>query len=100
MPFASRRAGLALSDDIRAALESVVRARSDSAQRVERARIRLAYADRRSVSAIARNLSTDRPKVERSIDKGLQLGALAVLTDLPCKGRPGRNTPEGRAWIV
>ena len=57
VPFISRRARLALSDDMRSMLEAVVRARSESVQRVERARILLAYADGRSVSAIARKLA-------------------------------------------
>ena len=100
VPFASRRAPLVLSDDMRSTLEALVRTRSASVQRVERARILLAYADGSSVSAIARELGTNRPKVERCIDKGLQLGALAALADLPRKGRPGRITPEARAWVV
>ena len=100
VPFASRRASLVLSDDMRSMLDAVVRTRSESVQRVERARILLAYADGRSVSAIARELDTNRPKVERCIDKGLQMGALAALADLPRKGRPGRITPEARVWVV
>lgn len=100
VPFPSRRACLALSDEMRSLLEAVVRTRSESVQRVERARILLAYADGSSVSAIARQLGTNRPKVERCIDKGLQLGAVAALADLPRKGRPGRITAEARAWVV
>jgi transposase len=52
------------------------------------------------VSAIARELRTNRPKVERCVDKGLQLGALAALGDLPRKGRPGTIPSEARAWVV
>ena len=100
VPFASRRASLTLSDEMRSILTAVVRSRSESVQRVERARILLAYADGRSVSAIARELETNRPKVERCIDKGLQLGALAALSDLPRKGRPGKISAEARAWVV
>ena len=100
VPFASRRASLTLSDEMRSLLEAVVAARSESVQRVERARILLAYADGRSVSAIARELQTNRPKVERCIDKGLQLGAQAALSDLPRKGRPGKVSAEARAWVV
>ena len=60
----------------------------------------LDYAAGQSVSAIARALGTNRPKVERCLDKALQLGALAALGDLPRKGRPARITPEARAWVV
>ena len=100
VPFASRRASLDLSDEMRSTLEAVVRSRSESVQRVERARILLAYAAGRSVSAIARQLETNRPRVERCIDKGLQLGALAALSDLPRKGRPTQISAEARAWVV
>ena len=43
---------------------------------------------------------TNRPKVERCIDKALQLGAQAALCDLPRKGRPGKISAEARAWVV
>ena len=100
MPFTSRRASLVLSDEVRARLEGISRSRSESAQHVERARILLSYAGGQTVSAIARALGTNRPKVERCVDKGLQLGALAALGDLPRKGRPGTISSEARAWVV
>ena len=77
-----------------------MRSPSESARHVERARILLNYAAGKSVSAIARELRTNRPKVERCIDKGLQLGALSALGDLPRKGRPGTIPAEARAWVV
>ena len=98
--FTSRRAGLIFSDDVQARLEGIVRSRSESARHVERARILLSYAAGKTVSAIARELRTNRPKVERCVDKGLQLGALAALGDLPRKGRPGTIPAEARAWVV
>lgn len=100
MPFSRRRARLELTGEVRSKLETIVRARSESAQRIERARMLLCYADGKAVSAIARELQTNRPKVERCIDKGLHLGALAALSDLPRKGRPRRITAEARAWVV
>ncbi len=100
MAFTSRRAGLVFGDDVQARLERIVRSPSESARHVERARILLNYAAGKSVSAIARELRTNRPKVERCVDKGLQLGALAALGDLPRKGRPGTIPSEARAWVV
>ena len=92
--------GLAFGDDVQARLERIVRSPSESARHVERAKILLNYAAGKSVSAIARELRTNRPKVERCVDKGLQLGALAALGDLPRKGRPGTIPSEARAWVV
>ena len=100
MPFTSRRASLVLSDEVRATLEGIARSRSESAQRVERARVLLGYAGGKTVSALARELGTNRPKVERCVDKGLQLGPLAALGDLPRQGRPRTIASEARAWVV
>jgi transposase len=60
----------------------------------------LAYAEGDSVSSIARSLNTNRPKVERCIDKALQLGSIAALKDLPGRGKLPSIPPEARAWIL
>ena len=67
---------------------------------MERARILLAYAGGRTVSAIARDLGTNRPKVGRCVDKGLQLGPLAALGDLSRPGRPETIPAAARMWVV
>ena len=100
MPFQSRRARLVIEDEPRRILERIARSRSESAQRVERARILLAYAGGQTVSAIARDLGTNRPKVGRCVDKGLQLGPLAALGDLPRPGRPATIPATARMWVV
>jgi hypothetical protein len=60
----------------------------------------LAFADGHTVSAVARSLSTDRIKVERCLDKAMQLGVLAALEDLPGRGRRSPITPEAKAWVL
>lgn len=100
MPFQSTRADLVLADDARAHLETITRSRSASVAERERAQIMLAYADGRKVSAIARDLGTNRPKVQRCLDKALQFGPLEALRDLPRPGRPRTITPQARAWVV
>ncbi|MBM3190803.1 MAG: IS630 family transposase [Chloroflexi bacterium] len=100
MPFAKTRADLVLSDETRSYLAGLTRSREASVAQAERARIMLAYADGQSVSAIARELGTNRPKVERCLDKALQLGPRQALRDLPRSGRPPVITPEARAWVV
>lgn len=91
---------LALSDDTRASLETISRSRTESAHRVERAKMLLSYDAGSTISAIARSLHTNRPKVERCIDKALQLGAMTALEDVPRRGRPPDIPPEARAWVV
>src|SRR5712692_9347646 len=88
MPFQRKRPALILSDDVRNKLVTLTSSRTASAAHIERARIMLGYADAESVSAIARRLHTNRPKVERCIDKALQLGPLAALNDLARSGKP------------
>ena len=100
MAFPRTRAELQLDADVRLRLLSLTRAREVSVAGAERAQILLAYADGETVSAIARQLGTNRPKVERCIDKALQFGPLEALKDLPRAGRPPRITPEARAWAV
>ena len=60
----------------------------------------LAYAQGRTVSAIARELRTNRPKVERCLNKALEVGVRAALDDLPGRGKRPTITPEARAWLT
>lgn len=100
MPFRSRRAKLVLTREVKERLEKISRSRTQAVRRVERAKILLAYAGGTAVSAIARQLDTNRPKVERCIDKALQLGPETALDDLPRPGKPRSITAEARAWLV
>lgn len=100
MPFKSQKKPLALTQEQSDELESLARSRTESLQRVERARILLGYAKGETVSAIARKLGTNRPKINRCIDKGLELGVEAALNDLPGRGRKRSITSEARSWLV
>lgn len=100
MPFRSARASLVLQSEDQQQLVTIGRSRTESRQRVERARILLAYAEGVSVSEIARTQRTNRPRVERTIDKALQLGALSSLHDLSGRGRKREKTQEAIAWVV
>ena len=100
MPFPKKRSKLVLTEEMHAKLESIGKSRSEKASRVERAKMLLAYAGDASVSSIARSFSTNRPKVERCIDKALQLGIAAALDDLPRSGKKPVLSPEARAWLV
>jgi len=60
----------------------------------------LGYYNGDTISAIARSLGTNRPKVERTIDKALAFGANVALKDLHRVGRPRSISSEARAWII
>lgn len=100
MPFISMREKLKLSESERNKLESIKKSRKESKSKVERAKILLLYYEDHTVSSIAKGLRTNRPRVERCIDKALHYGALTSLNDLPRKGNPGSITPEAKAWLI
>lgn len=100
MPFESQRAQLVLDEETRARLEALIVSYTAPLAHVERAKVLVWYADGETVSEIARRLKTNRPKVERTIDRALQFGATAALDDLPRSGRPRQIPDEARTWLV
>lgn len=100
MPFERKRPDLVLSEEMIEELTKISLSRTEAVRRVERAKILLAYARGDSISGIAHQLGTNRPKIERCVDKALQLGPLAALEDLPGRGKPPSITSEARAWVV
>lgn len=100
MPFKSRRAPLILSQEEKEKLTVISKSRTEAKSVVERANILLGYNKRETVSSIARKLHTNRPKVERCINKALHFGALTALHDLPRAGRPKRISREARAYLL
>lgn len=100
MPFVSRRAQLRLSKEDVEMLAALSQSRNEPAGRVQRATILLRYHDGETISEIARNLATNRPRVERCVSKALELGVAQALADLPGRGRRRVLTPAGRAWVV
>ena len=67
---------------------------------MERAKLLLGYVAGEPISAIARSLNTNRPKVYRCVRKALDVGALPALDDLPRRGRPATILAGSRAWLV
>ncbi len=100
MPFTSRRAKLSLTNDEIRMMEQLAQSRAETAGRVERAKILLRYHRGATVSSIAAELQTNRPKVERCISKALQLGVHMALQDLPGRGRRPSMDAEARAWVL
>ena len=100
MPFQRQRAELRIDDGVRLELERISRSQTESARRVERAKLLLGYVAGEPISAIARSLNTNRPKVYRCVRKALDVGALPALDDLPRRGRPATILAGSRAWLV
>jgi len=100
MPFHSKKPQLTMTDKITKILQGLSASRTESVQRVERAQILLAFAGGSTLSTIARQFGTNRMKVERCVNKALQLGVMASLDDLPGRGKPAKISDSARAWVL
>ena len=100
MPFVSKRPKLRLSDKELEELKKISHSRTESLSRTERSKILLLFYEGETVSSIARKLNTNRPKVERVINKALQVGAISALNDLPRRGKPPEITADAKAWVL
>jgi transposase len=100
MPFVSKRPALQLTEDELENLSMVSKSRTQPKSSVERAKILLEYHERKSISQIARELGTNRPKVERTINKALAYGIRTSLEDLPRSGRSRKISSATRTWIL
>jgi len=100
MPFKSKRSPLALEEKENLFLQGLATSRSEPHAKVKRARILLAYSRGETISAIARQEQTDRPVVERCVDKALSGGIMTALRDLARSGRPAKISDEDKAWVI
>lgn len=100
MPFVSRRAPLKLSPAEVEMLTMLSQSGTEASGRVQRASILLRYYTGETISEIARRMGTNRPRVERCVNKALAFGVAQALADFPGRGRQPTLTPEARAWVV
>jgi transposase len=100
MPFRRKRSPLLLGVKEVEFLETIAASRTEPYAKVKRARMLLAYARGESISSIARKEQTDRPVVERSVDKALSGGIMTALRDLARSGRPPVITDQDKAWVI
>jgi transposase len=67
---------------------------------VKRANILLQYMDGQTISGIARDLNTNRPLVERCLNKAIAYGAITALKDLPGRGVKPKITDDAKSWVL
>jgi len=96
----SMRAKLALSETELGELLLVKNSRTEPHARVTRANMLFEYHNGRSVTEIAKFHNTNRPKVERTINRALAFGVIKALDDLPRSGRKPIITDDAKAWVV
>src|SRR3954463_2868933 len=91
---------LAMSDEEIGRLGLIARSRSESASRVERAQMLLAYRQKPSFFAVGQRLGLHHQTVQRCVERALAYGPLAALDDRPHPGKEPTITPEAKAWLV
>ena len=100
MVAARRIIALSVDADQRLALVEISRSRTEPANRVERARIILAYLEEPSAYAVAGAMRVSQQTVTRCLERAAELGVLAALDDRARTGRDARITAEARTWLV
>jgi len=91
---------LAMTDEEIGKLGAIARSRSESARRVERAQMLLAYRQEPSFFAVGQELRQHHQVVQRCVERALAYGPLAALDDRPRPGKEPTITPEAKAWLV
>ena len=94
---------LAMTEEEIDTLTALSRSRTESASRVSRAAMLLAYRENPSFFAVGRRLGVHHQTVQRCVERAVAYGALAALDDRPRPGKEPVITPEakeiGRAHV-
>src|SRR6185312_5479854 len=91
---------LAMTEEEIETLTALSRSRTESASRVSRAAMLLAYRENPSFFAVGRRLGVHHQTVQRCVERAVAYGALAALDDRPRPGKEPVITPEAKAWLV
>ena len=67
---------------------------------VMRAKILLKYIEGVTITQIALDLHTNRPLVERCINKAISYGSMTALKDLPGRGVKPTITDDAKSWVL
>ena len=94
------RKQLQLSDNDMSQLKAYSVSRIESSSMVQRSRIIIDYSLGMTIAKIVRKYGTNRPLVERTVDKAIEFGPITALNDLPRSGRPSEITDDARAWVI
>jgi hypothetical protein len=96
----SKKPMLLISDADFKELQKLSVSRTASHRTVIRANIFLKYHQGKTITQISREMNTNRPLVERCVNKGLAWGVLAGLKDLPGRGAKPVITDDAKSWVL
>src|SRR6202158_4110787 len=95
-----REIELSIGEEDLARLVSIARSRTESAGRVDRARMLLAYRKDPSFFAVGQALGVHHQTGQRCVERALEGGPIAALDDLPRPGKEPTITTEAKAWLM
>src|SRR3981189_2302818 len=81
-------------------LGSIAQSRTETASRVQRARILLSYWKQPSFFAVGQTLGVHHQTVQRFVERAAVEGPIVALDDRPRPGREPTITIEAKAWLV
>src|SRR5260221_13541577 len=90
---------LSIADEDLAKLASITRSRTESASRVERARMLLAYREDPSFFAVGHALGVHHQTVQRCVERALACGPMAALDDRPRLGKVPPQTARAKPGV-
>lgn len=95
-----KRGQIECSEDDKAVLEKIAKSRTESVNRVRRAKIFLKYMENKPVSRIKDDVGMSKESVYKNIDKALAFGPVEALKDRPGRGAPSTISSEAKSWVV
>ena len=96
----TKKATLQCSAEDKAMLLSLSKSKTAPHRKVIRAGIMLQYMEGKSITEIARLFRTNRPLVERTLNKVIAFGLSTALKDLPGRGVKQIITDDARSWVL
>ena len=96
----SQRAKLNISNEEELELSRISKSKTSPHREVIRSTILLKYIDNQTITSIAKDCNTNRPLVERCIDKAIAYGVMAALKDLPGRGVKPKITDDAKSWVL
>ncbi len=96
----SQRSKITVSEKEKSELTRISKSKTLPHREVIRSTILLKYMGNQTITSIANECNTNRPLVERCIDKAIAFGAIAALKDLPGRGVKPTITDDAKSWVL
>ena len=96
----SQRSKISVSEKDKSELLRISKSKTLPHREVIRSTILLKYMDNQTITSIANDCNTNRPLVERCIDKAIAFGVMVALKDLPGRGIKPTITDDAKSWVL